>query len=214
MTPPQVVLLGAGGHSFSVLDALNAWASPGQYVLLDDKAHLWGSRIEGILVLGSLDQLPNVANDGTRLFVVAIGDPPRLREKLYRLGHALGLRALQVIHPSAVVSSKVPIGSGAVILAQVMIGPYAEIGPNAIVNSGAVVEHGVRVGGSSHIGPHATLLGSARIGDGAFIGGGAVVLPGVTVGEAATVGAGAVVLEDVPPHVTVVGNPAREITQF
>ena len=44
---------------------------------------------------------------------------------------------------------------------------------------------------------------------GARIGGGAVLCPGVEVGEEAFVGAGAVVVEDVPPRVVVVGNPAR-----
>jgi maltose O-acetyltransferase len=49
------------------------------------------------------------------------------------------------------------------------------------------------------------------IGDDAWLGGGSIVLPGVSVGEAAVVGAGSVVSRDVPPGVTVVGNPARPI---
>jgi acetyltransferase-like isoleucine patch superfamily enzyme len=44
---------------------------------------------------------------------------------------------------------------------------------------------------------------------GARVGVGAVLCPGVEIGEEAFVGAGAVVVEDVPPHVVVVGNPAR-----
>ncbi len=44
---------------------------------------------------------------------------------------------------------------------------------------------------------------------GASIGTNATILAGVTVGEGALVGAGAVVTKDVPPGVTVVGNPAR-----
>jgi acetyltransferase-like isoleucine patch superfamily enzyme len=46
---------------------------------------------------------------------------------------------------------------------------------------------------------------------GASIGTGATILPGVTIGEHALVGAGAVVTGDVPPGVTVVGNPARPL---
>ena len=44
---------------------------------------------------------------------------------------------------------------------------------------------------------------------GASIGSGATILPGVTIGEGALVGAGAVVVDDVPPHTVVAGNPAR-----
>jgi maltose O-acetyltransferase len=49
------------------------------------------------------------------------------------------------------------------------------------------------------------------IGDDAWLGGGSIVLPGVSIGDAAVVGAGSVVTRDVPPGVTVAGNPARPV---
>lgn len=51
-----------------------------------------------------------------------------------------------------------------------------------------------------------------RIGANVWIGGGAIILPGVSVGDDAVIGAGAVVTRDVPPGVTVVGSPARQIS--
>jgi len=48
-----------------------------------------------------------------------------------------------------------------------------------------------------------------HIGRNVWIGGGAIVLPGVSIGDDAVVGAGSVVTRDVPPGVTVMGNPAR-----
>jgi acetyltransferase-like isoleucine patch superfamily enzyme len=50
--------------------------------------------------------------------------------------------------------------------------------------------------------------GPVRIGQGAYLGCGAVIGPGVTVGAGAYVGEGAVVLDDVPAHALVRGNPA------
>lgn len=44
---------------------------------------------------------------------------------------------------------------------------------------------------------------------GASIGTSSTILCGVTIGEGAIVGAGSVVTEDVPPHATVAGVPAR-----
>ena len=45
----------------------------------------------------------------------------------------------------------------------------------------------------------------------ASLGSGAVVLGGVRIGESAVVGAGAVVTRDVPPGVSIAGNPARRL---
>jgi maltose O-acetyltransferase len=47
------------------------------------------------------------------------------------------------------------------------------------------------------------------IGRNVWIGGGAIILPGVTIGDDAIIGSGSVVTRNVPPGVTVLGNPAR-----
>jgi len=47
--------------------------------------------------------------------------------------------------------------------------------------------------------------------DDAWVGIGAIILKGVTIGAGARIGAGAVVTRDVPPGVTVIGNPARDV---
>ncbi len=48
-----------------------------------------------------------------------------------------------------------------------------------------------------------------KIGHGSLISAGAKILGNIRIGEGVKVGAGSVVLEDVPPHTTVVGVPAR-----
>jgi serine O-acetyltransferase len=46
-----------------------------------------------------------------------------------------------------------------------------------------------------------------------LIGAGAKILGNIRIGDCSRVGAGSVVVKDVPPHVTVVGVPARIIGQ-
>ena len=49
------------------------------------------------------------------------------------------------------------------------------------------------------------------IGDGVLISAGAKILGNIRVGTGAKVGAGSVVLEEVPPHTTVAGVPAKVV---
>jgi UDP-N-acetylglucosamine acyltransferase len=71
--------------------------------------------------------------------------------------------------------------------------------------------HDVVVGEDVEIATGAVIGGGAWIGNGARIGLNATVLPRQVIGAGARVGAGAVVTKDVPPGVTVAGNPARHL---
>jgi acetyltransferase-like isoleucine patch superfamily enzyme len=51
--------------------------------------------------------------------------------------------------------------------------------------------------------------GRAQIGSDVIIHPHATILPGKKIGDGAVIGAGAVVMSDVPPGVTMIGNPAK-----
>jgi acetyltransferase-like isoleucine patch superfamily enzyme len=55
--------------------------------------------------------------------------------------------------------------------------------------------------------------GRVEIGDDVVIHPHATILPGVKIGDGAVIGAGSVVIKDVPPGVTMMGNPAK-VFQF
>ena len=57
----------------------------------------------------------------------------------------------------------------------------------------------------------AHLSGNVVIGECCWIGVGACVRQGLQIGDNVVVGAGAVVVRDVPPNITVVGNPAQPL---
>jgi len=79
---------------------------------------------------------------------------------------------------------------------------------------------GLRIGDYTIITPGARIfahdfvrntMSQTRIGGHCFIGANALILPGVTIGDHCVIAAGSVVIEDVPAHSLVAGNPARVV---
>lgn len=103
----------------------------------------------------------------------------------------------------------------------VEIHPAARIGLEFFIDHGS----GVVIGETAEVGRRVTLyqgvtLGGTgfqrgkrhpTLGDNVTVGSGAKLLGPIAVGDGAKVGANTVVVEDVPPHSTVVGNPGHPV---
>jgi serine O-acetyltransferase len=109
------------------------------------------------------------------------------------------------------------------ILTLIEIHPGAQIGKRFFIDHG----NGVVIGETTVIGNDVTIYQGVTLGgtgkekgkrhptihDGVVIGAGAIILGNITIGDHARVGAGSVVTKSVPPHTTVVGNPAWIVKQ-
>ena len=81
------------------------------------------------------------------------------------------------------------------------------IGETAVVEDDVSILHSVTLGGTGK----ETGDRHPKIRRGVLLAAGCKIIGNIEVGEGAKVGAGSVVLQDVPPHVTVAGVPAREV---
>ncbi|MEE2932212.1 MAG: hypothetical protein VX941_02170 [Pseudomonadota bacterium] len=165
------ILLGAGGHAKSLVEAITAGGGK-ICAYVDPKVCSW------INCRHVRDESQVEPEDG----VLAIGlggiSPAKLAARLELLSIMLarGFEAPPVVHPASYVSANASLAPGTVILAGAVVQPGVKLGTGVIINSGAIVEHDSNIGAGSHVAPGAIILGNCKIGTHCFVGAGTVIV--------------------------------------
>ena len=144
-------------------------------------------------------------------FIVAIGDNgirQRLTENLIHEGFQIAT----LIHPLAIISHRVKIGVGSIVVANAVINCDTVIGKGAIINTSATVDHDCDLGDYVHISPGVNLAGAVTIGDLTWCGIGATVINNITICHECLIGAGSTVIKDIKKSGTYFGVPANRIS--
>ena len=204
-----MILIGArmDGHAGVVLDTINELG----YTLvgfIDNTPALQGTKINGIPVIGSSDDLDKIKIPASCIHI-AIGDNVA-RGKLYLILKKRGIKVETIIHPTAIVSKGAQVMEGCFVGARAVINNGAVVGEAALINTGAIIEHDNQIGFAAHMAPGIKTAGRVKVGEFAFVGVGATILPDLTVGSGAMIGAGATVVSDVPARTTVIGYAAKK----
>ena len=209
MSELKFLIVGAGGHARSIIEALRSTGSEIEGIL-DTDYKGQDESIMGVKVLGALDELlGDYANDNINI-ALALGNAEERRREFDRLS-GLGYALPTIVHSSALLTESAVVGKGVFIAPGAIIGALATIRDNSIINTGAIVDHETSIGPHSHICPGVSIAGRVSIGEASFIGIGSSIIDGISVGENSIVGAGSVVIEDVAAGVTVTGTPARVV---
>lgn len=207
-------IYGAGGFGREVASILSRSALPeeNEIVFIDD-ADL--GTVNGFRCLRWQDFLEE--KSGQKSVSIAISDSG-IREKLADKVSAVGIPFQNAFAQSSSIFDHVSMGEGAIIGCFASITTNIEIGKQFHCNNGSYVAHDCVIGDFVTFAPSVTCNGNVVIEDHAYIGAGAILKQGkpgapLRIGKGAVVGMGAVVTKDVPPGVTVVGNPARPMTR-
>ncbi|AYQ61070.1 acetyltransferase [Enterococcus faecium] len=195
----KLIIIGASGHGKVVAD-IAVKRGYEKIVFLDDNENV--IECGGFPVVGKVAEAVDMQDDK----IVAIGNS-KIREHIQsNLSNVITL-----IHPNAVISRRVKIGKGTVVMAGVVINSDVVVGDGCIINTGATVDHDCKIGDYSHISVGAHISGTVYIGSNVWIGAGAVVSNNLSIFSECMIGAGTVVIKNIEKAGTYVGVPAKEI---
>lgn len=201
-----IVFIGAGGHSKSVKDSLSE-----DFELLGFLDENKRGTFNNYPIFGNkIEDVPDYKN---AYYFVTIGDN-RYRKKWFELINRYGLKTINIIDKTAIVSADATIGNGNFIGKYAVINAGAFIGDNNIINTKALVEHECIVGSHTHLSTNSTINGNVIVDDEVFMGSTAVCIGQQHIAKGAVIGAGSVIINDVEAYTTVVGIPGKIIKRL
>jgi UDP-perosamine 4-acetyltransferase len=209
----SLIIIGAGGHTKVLIDTLQTY-SANILGITDSISNKCNNTLLNIPIIGGDDIVFKFSAEDVYL-INGIGkiDGHRRRQEIFDYFQGHGYHFAQVIHSSAIVSSKVELAEGVQIMAGAVVQPGCIIGANTIINTGAMLDHDTLIGSHVHIAPGVTISGGVKIDEGTLIGAGATIIQGMKIGANSIVAAGAVVVRDVADKATVMGVPAKVVKQ-
>lgn len=194
----RLIIIGASGHGKVIAD-IAVKIGYTDIVFLDDNEKI--TECAGFPVVGKTVQAGDM--DGDK--IVAIGNAG-IREKIQKT-----IETVTLVHPDAIISRRVQIGQGTVVMAGAVINSDVTIGQGCIINTCASVDHDCKIGDYVHVSVGAHVAGTCEIGKGTWIGAGAVVSNNIRIHDDSIVGAGAVVVSNIEQSGTYVGVPVRKV---
>lgn len=211
----EILLVGAGGHCKSVLDAIKRSSSFKVYGILDIESNI-GQTILGHEICYTDNQLIDLFQQGIRnvfITVAGIGNP-KLRIELFSKCKEIGFQFPIIIDTSAVVSNYSKIGKGVFIGKNAVVNADVIIGDMAIINTASVIEHDCEIGEFASISPSATLSGGVKVGAYTHVGTNVTVIEGIVIGMSSIIGAGSVVVKDIDSNCKAYGIPCKEVERW
>lgn len=133
----RLYILGAGKYGKEIEDIVEQTKRYKSINFLDDKLPMQ---------LADFEQFVGLDTE----FYVAFGDNELRGKWIDKIKNAGGKLAI-IIHPTAYVSPKAIICSGAAVLPKAVVNTYSIVEEGAIINTGAIVDHDTTIGRMAHV---------------------------------------------------------------
>lgn len=206
---PKVIILGAGGHTRSIIDALlgqDTYECAG--LIIEDQREY--KSYQGVEVIGNDDDLPRLRKEVDFAFI-GVGSHVGLRMKLAKKLKNLGFDFATIIDPSAIIAADAEISEGVFVGKRAIINSSSKVGKHCIVNTGAIVEHDCLLEDFVHLAPGSILGGDVHLKEGVHLGMGSIVNEGHEIGKGTFIGSGSVVTKDMKEGILAYGSPCKEV---
>lgn len=200
----KLIIIGVNGHGKVVADIAVAMGMYKEIAFLCNFEKK--TECMGYPIVGKNEDAVRFINEAD--FIVAIGDG-HVRKHLMEELLSFGATFATLIHPSAILGSRVQIGEGTVVMPGTVINAESVIGKGSIINTSSSVDHNCVLGDYVHIAVGAHLCGMVTAGNMTWIGAGATVINGIHLCDDCLIGAGAVVVNNIKEPGTYIGVPAR-----
>lgn len=202
----RLVIIGASGEGKVSADIALKLQKYDEILFLDDDANI--KECMGFPVVGKSQDAEQYINKAD--FIVAIGNG-KIRKEVIEQLQDIEATITTLIHPAAVIGSRVSIGRGTVVMAGAVINPDSRIGQGCIINTCASVDHDCNIGDYVHVSVGAHACGTVEVGENTWLGAGATISNNLTVCSDCMIGVGAVVVKDIEKAGTYVGVPAKRV---
>ena len=208
----DIIIVGAGGLGKDVqwlLERINETEETWNILGYVDDGIEAGSLVDDLPILGSVDYL--LQYEETLAVVIAIASTKVRRHIYEKLEQNEKLVFPNVVDPSAVLSKRIKMGKGNIVLAGNILSVDIQLGDFCIFNADCTIGHDVVMESYVTVYPSANVSGCVEIRHETEIGTGCHIIQGIKIGSSTIVGAGAVVIGELPSCCTAVGNPAKPV---
>jgi len=200
-----VVIWGGGYQGQVVLDILSETGGRRAVAVID--RDLQKKDVMGVPVFRPTE-LEDLRGLGLKNAHVCIGDAAAKMEVAGVL-KAVGFQLINIIHPSATLSSRATLGENVFVGPQALVGAAAEIGDLCQINNAASIAHHTKLERAVAVSDGARIGGLVEIGEGTLVGIGTVINSRIAVGRNCVLVSGITIYNNVPDGTVVRADGTR-----